>query len=61
MKINVTIEIDDEEIKKLFNLKSEEEYPGNVIGEEINLSQYARLFDDSCVGWTKNQSIICTF
>lgn len=54
MKINVTIEIDDEELKKLFNLKSEEEYPGNGIGDEVNVSQYARLFDDSCMGWTKD-------
>lgn len=53
MKINVTIEIDDEELKKLFNLKSEEEYPGNGIDESVNVSQYARIFDDSCVGWTK--------
>lgn len=54
MKINVTIEINDEELKKLFNLKSEEEYPENGIGEEINVSQYARIFDDSCIGWTKD-------
>lgn len=54
MKINVTIEIDDEELKKLFNLKSEEEYPGNRIGEQIGFSQYAKIFDDSCVGWTKD-------
>lgn len=54
MKINVTIEIDDEEIKKLFNLKSKEEYPGNVVDESVNVSQYARIFDDSCVGWTKD-------
>lgn len=54
MKINVTIEIDDEELKKLFNLKSKEEYPGNVVDESVNVSQYARIFDDSCVGWTKD-------
>lgn len=54
MKLNITIEIDDEELKKLFNLKSEEEYPGNKLGEQFAVSQYARLFDDSCVGWTKD-------
>ena len=54
MKINVTIEIDDEELKKLFNLKSEEEYPDNRIGEQLAVSQYARIFDDSCVGWTRD-------
>ena len=54
MKINVTIEIDDEELKKLFNLKSEEEYPGNGIDKTENFSQYARFFDDSCIGWTKD-------
>lgn len=54
MKINVTIEIDDEELKKLFNLKSEEEYPGNGIDKTENVSQYARIFNDSCVGWTKD-------
>lgn len=54
MKINVTIEIDDEELKKLFNMKSEEEYPGNKLGEQLEVSQYARLFDESCVGWIKD-------
>lgn len=54
MKLNITIEIDDEELKKLFNLKSEEEYPGNGIDESVNVSQYARIFDDSCVAWTKD-------
>lgn len=55
MKINVTIEIDDEELKKLFNLKSEEEFnPDNRIVNEVNVSQYAKLFDDSCIGWTKD-------
>lgn len=54
MKLNITIEIDDEELKKLFNLKSEEEYTGNKLGEQFAVSQYARLFDDSCVGWTKD-------
>lgn len=54
MKINVTIEIDDEELKKLFNLKLEEEYPDNRIDKTENFSQYAKIFDDSCVGWTKD-------
>ena len=54
MKINVTIEIDDEELKKLFNLKSEEEYPGNKLGEQLAVSQYARIFDESCMGWSKD-------
>lgn len=55
MKINVTIEIDDEELKKLLNLKSEEKFdPDNRIGEQVNCSQYAKVFDESCVGWTKN-------
>lgn len=54
MKINVTIEIDDEELKKLFNLKSEEEYPSNGMNLIENCSQYAIFFDDSCIGWTKD-------
>ena len=54
MKINVTIEIDDEELKKLFNLKSEEEYPGNKLGKQLAVSQYARIFDESCMGWSKD-------
>lgn len=55
MKFNITIEIDDEELKKLFNLKSEEEFnPDNRIGDQLTVSQYARIFDDSCVGWTKD-------
>lgn len=55
MKINVTIEIDDEELKKLFNPKSKEEFnPDNRIREPWTFSQYARFFDDSCIGWTKD-------
>lgn len=54
MKINVTIEIDDEELKKLFYLKSEEEYPGNRVDKTENFSQYARFCDDSCIGWIKD-------
>lgn len=61
MKINVTIEIDDEELKKLFNLKSEEEYPDNRIRESVNCSQYARIFDDSCIGWTKDPEYNLSF
>ena len=53
MKINVTIEIDDEELKKLFNLKSEEEYPGNGIDKTENVSEYARVFDGGCNSWMK--------
>ncbi len=53
MKINVTIEINDEELKKLFNPKSEENYPRNGVWETGDLSQYAKVFDESCVGWTK--------
>lgn len=54
MKINVTIEIDDDELKKLFNLKLEEEYLDNRIDKTENFSQYAKIFDDSCIGWTKD-------
>lgn len=61
MKLNITIEIDDEELKKLFNLKSEEEYPGNKLGEQLTVSQYARIFDDSCVGWTKDSEYNMNF
>ena len=50
MKINVTIEIDDNELKKLFKI---EEYPKNSIREFDDFSQYAKVFDDGCVGWTK--------
>ena len=52
MKINVTIEIDDNELKKLFKI---EEYPKNSIGEFEDFSQYAKVFCDGCVGWTKEQ------
>ena len=61
MKINVTIEMDDEELKNLINLKSEEEHPGNSIGEEINVSQYARFFDDNSVYWRKDSEYNMNF
>lgn len=55
MKLNITIEIDDEELKELFNLKSEEDYPRNSTREcPDGYSQYARFFNDGCIGWTKN-------
>lgn len=55
MKLNITIEIDDEELKELFNLKSEDEkYPRNRIEDRKDASQYARVFDDSCKGWRKD-------
>ena len=50
MKINVTIEIDDNELKKLFKI---EEYPKNSIREFNDFSQYTKVFDNGCVGWTK--------
>ena len=51
MKINVTIEIDDNELKKLFKI---EEYPKNSIREFDDFSQYDTVFDDGCLGWTKD-------
>lgn len=58
MKINVTIEIDDNELKKLFKI---EEYPKNSIREFDDFSQYAKVFDDGCVGWTKEPEYNLTF
>lgn len=57
MKLNITIEIDDEELKELFNLKSEDEFPKNRIEDEVNVSQYAKVFDDGCVRWTKDSEV----
>lgn len=58
MKINVTIEIDDNELKKLFKI---EEYPKNSIREFDDFSQYAKVFDDGCVRWTKEPEYNLTF
>ena len=61
MKLNITIEIDDEELKDLFNLKTEEEYPENGIGQDINVSQYAKVFDVTCNPWTPDSEYNLTF
>lgn len=58
MKINVTIEIGDNELKKLFKI---EEYPKNSVREFNDFSQYAKVFDDGCVGWTKDPEYNLTF
>lgn len=61
MEINITIKIDDEEIKKLFGIGGEskedleEGYEGNSgKTDRTDVSQYARIFDENCPGWTKN-------
>lgn len=61
MTINVTIEINDEELKKLFKPKTEEEHPGNGIKERSDVSQYARFFYEDCAGWTKDSEYNLAF
>lgn len=52
MEINITIKIDDCEVvnvtKEIENeVKTEDK-------AEINVSHYARFFDDGCIGWEKD-------
>ena len=46
MKINVSIEINDEDLKKLLVGTKEE--------HETYASNYARFFDDGCPGWSND-------
>lgn len=53
MEIVITIKIDGEEVKVSTETKSEEkqgETSVRVNGDEF--SEYARVFDEGCVGWT---------
>ena len=45
MKITITIEVDDKELKKLF-----EDEPEEVVEEEP-IGEYARFYDDTCPSW----------
>lgn len=45
MKITITIEVDDKELKKLF-----EDEPEEVVEEEP-IDYYARFYDDTCPSW----------
>ena len=52
MKTIITIEIDGEEVNVSTEKKESEKVDGLI--EHNDLSQYARFFDDGCVGWTNN-------
>ena len=46
MKITITIEVDDKELKKLFEDEPEEETT-----EKESVSEYARWFDECSINW----------
>ena len=58
MKIIITIEVDDKDVN--VTTETTEEVKTEVLideGEkksENGISQYARFFDEGCIGWTKN-------
>ena len=54
MKINVTIEIDDEELKKLIKNDTFKTIRDKLTFDETSLSNFARFFDDSSSLWTKD-------
>lgn len=53
MKINVTIEIKDEELKKLFDGIIDAK-KGDMELDNPEASFYARFFDESCPAWSKD-------
>ena len=53
MKINLSIEINDEDLKKLL--------VGTKEDHETYVSDYARLFDDSCPGWSNDPEYNLTY
>lgn len=63
MKINITIEIDDKDLKQLFGLEESNETKKTEKEEvvEDNCSQYARFFDDGCIGWSKDPEYCSMF
>lgn len=54
MKINVTIEIDDEELKKLIKNDTFKTIRDKLTFDESSLSDFTRFFDDSSNLWTKD-------
>lgn len=58
-KIIITIEVDGDEVKVLSTEKKETDKIEEVIeqyitSKNLGVSQYARYFDDGCIGWTKD-------
>ena len=57
--MEITIKLDKNEVKVFLELIEtaekieKEEFEGNSGKNRVELSQYARWFDDGCVGWTK--------
>lgn len=54
MQINITVETDEDVLEKLRNK--------GMMDEEIeSISKYAKWFDNSCLGWTKNSEYNLAF
>lgn len=60
MKNNITIEIDDKDLKQLFGLEESKETEKEKVVEDT-CSQYAKFFDDGCVGWSKDSEYCLLF
>lgn len=54
MKINVTIEIDDDDLKRILGFKEKETEVKDERIKSSEASEFARWFDDGCVYWTDN-------
>lgn len=52
MKINVTIEINDDDLKRTLGFKETKVKDERIKSSEA--SEFARWFDDGCVHWTDN-------
>lgn len=53
IKFNVTVEINDEELKKLFT-ETIDDKKGDTELDNPEPSEYARFFDDGCPGWCRD-------
>lgn len=54
MEITITMKIDNEELKDLLGLQNEKP---KKVRRESNFSPYARVFDETCTGWTRNSEM----
>ena len=61
MKMVITIELDEKDFEMLEEIEKEDTNENDWVKEPLNVSQYARVFDCSCPGWTKNPEYNLTF
>lgn len=61
MEITITIKLTDEELNKMFEKDEEKKVEKKDNNVRREYSEYARFFDDTCVGWTRDSELNLMF